>query len=900
MFWGELMNKAQARFRVPSQLAGRNAVRSALMTALVMVLGLAGLMASTPARAAVPAFGTTATVVDLSTDTTETTSGTEVTISGAWELEIEAGSTVAAPAGFAIDLPAALQGQTDSFPMVDGSTQVGQCTVEATVMYCLLDEEYASSTSTTKTLSGNFSFSVRTVNTTDQEIVGEITVDGLSVEVVITDPTDPTDPGDPDPDPCATNPDSCTEYPGLSARKTGSYNRETGLMTWVVYVPAPAEGMPADQDVVVEDVLGANQEWATYGGVTAKIQRTNKYLYYSGETGSTIVRDIDWNAGSVIADATAPTDTEVFDFDGSSVTVSFTTEEGDSAEGRSEGWFYRVILYSRPTDYGFQKRYTNEATVTVDGTSIQEVDGTATYTSGSATGVSAEAAKFRIKKVLDGTETAVDAVEGTVFSGTWTVIPAVGESTSGDWSVSASDADDPVYWESAEFPKDGTVTITETAPTALPGISWGSPTISPETFVLTGGSITTVTVSNPVEVTAGSFSVTKVLEAANDDQRVVDAVGTTGFTVDYTVNGIAQTPLTVAAGETAESPAIEQGASVVLTEVKPEVPGIVWGTEVFSPASFTIGAGQKVEVTLTNPASLAAVSVGDYTWLDFDKDGIQDSDESGLAGVEVQVVDSAGNPVTDVDGNEVGNVITDGNGHYLFDRLPASQTGYTVKVVGVPDGYYPTPLIETGTDSSLDSSLDEATSVALPADGDSDLTLDFGFVTYAPEIDVIKTDVDGNDANTAGEAVKVSSGGSLDLVFTITNTGDEPLVDVSVEDAVTAGSGTVSDLNCVFPDGSEGVFWTGPFTAEDSFECTATLSGIEEGGDHTDVVTVSATGSVTGTPVSDEDPFNAYTPEASEDLAYTGAELGGLVGVAALAVVLGAGIIGWSRRVRRG
>jgi LPXTG-motif cell wall-anchored protein len=86
-----------------------------------------------------------------------------------------------------------------------------------------------------------------------------------------------------------------------------------------------------------------------------------------------------------------------------------------------------------------------------------------------------------------------------------------------------------------------------------------------------------------------------------------------------------------------------------------------------------------------------------------------------------------GEPVTDVFGNPVGSVVTDGNGFYEFVNLPALAPGesYTVTVTP-PAGYVPTtPGVG---DSAGDSSTGSATSGDLVNDGDRDDTLDFGFV----------------------------------------------------------------------------------------------------------------------------------------------------------------------------
>lgn len=118
------------------------------------------------------------------------------------------------------------------------------------------------------------------------------------------------------------------------------------------------------------------------------------------------------------------------------------------------------------------------------------------------------------------------------------------------------------------------------------------------------------------------------------------------------------------------------------------------------------------------------VSVGNLVWIDTNSNGTQDAGEPGLAGAVLTLTTSSGQPVTDVNGNAVTPQTTTSTGAYLFSNLPVGQ--YKVSIT-YPAGYTATT---TGRGTvSTDSSTDFATSVNLPADGDADLTLDFGVVT---------------------------------------------------------------------------------------------------------------------------------------------------------------------------
>jgi protocatechuate 3,4-dioxygenase beta subunit len=276
-----------------------------------------------------------------------------------------------------------------------------------------------------------------------------------------------------------------------------------------------------------------------------------------------------------------------------------------------------------------------------------------------------------------------------------------------------------------------------------------------------------------------------------------------------------------------------------------------------------LSATQGIDPTWDAGVVPLKVSVGDYVWVDTDGDGIQDEGEKGLPGVWLTITGPDGAAVTDVFGSPVGAVRTDGNGAYLFENLPPLPAGksYTVAIdttrsAEVLTVFTPSPA-GVGNDRGADSSTGSAKSGDLTTDGASDKSIDFGFTPFGPAITVVKADEEGRDANTADTAADLTTAnGKTTLVFTVRNTGNEPLTNISLSDVVT-GSATVGAIDCAFPGGSGGSSWSGPLAAGASVECTATLTGVEPGQSHRDVVTVTAQGRFTGTPVKATDEYRA-------------------------------------------
>ena len=174
----------------------------------------------------------------------------------------------------------------------------------------------------------------------------------------------------------------------------------------------------------------------------------------------------------------------------------------------------------------------------------------------------------------------------------------------------------------------------------------------------------------------------------------------------------------------------------------------------------------KVDFGFVKPAS-----VGNFVWFDANKDGIQDADEVGVAGVTVTLTDGAGNPVIDLGGNPVKPVTTDANGKYEFtnlmpnvDRIVANAGEENYKVTfTVPAGYSATTS-HAAFDGEKDSNGTES-SVTL-TEGQNDETVDFGLIADGTIGDTLFWDVDNNGGSEPSGPDKPLAGVTVKLTYT--------------------------------------------------------------------------------------------------------------------------------------
>ncbi|CAA6813906.1 MAG: FIG00503626: hypothetical protein, partial [uncultured Sulfurovum sp.] len=260
------------------------------------------------------------------------------------------------------------------------------------------------------------------------------------------------------------------------------------------------------------------------------------------------------------------------------------------------------------------------------------------------------------------------------------------------------------------------------------------------------------------------------------------------------------------------------------------------------------------------------VSLGSIVWNDVNDNGIQESTEQGVPGAIVQLLDGNNTPVIGVPIQ-----VTDEDGLYYFDGL--QEGDYKVQVIA-PDTYFAgtTQTTADNDDSENDSNIAETiervhTSGLFTLSGDGEpngidspiansddaddgddnngnMTVDFGLFVPVPVIEVEKT-TNGVDADDAVDAVVLEINDTVTWEYTITNNGNEVLVNIALDDDKEG------NVNC--PKES--------LQVAESMVCS--LTGIASKGLYENTATVVADGNISGEPISDEDMSHYRVPVVS-------------------------------------
>ncbi len=165
-------------------------------------------------------------------------------------------------------------------------------------------------------------------------------------------------------------------------------------------------------------------------------------------------------------------------------------------------------------------------------------------------------------------------------------------------------------------------------------------------------------------------------------------------------------------------------------------------------------------------------AIGDKVWRDDDKDGLQDANEPGVAGITVTLYQNGTDGIAGTaDDVVIGTTVTDAYGNYLFDNLTPTnqtnattinQTSYNVGFT-LPANYTfttspnPNQAGDNGNNSNSDANAATGRTGGFNlTTGERDLTVDAGIIFNTPALtasvgDRVWFDTNGNGTQDAGE-----------------------------------------------------------------------------------------------------------------------------------------------------
>ena len=222
------------------------------------------------------------------------------------------------------------------------------------------------------------------------------------------------------------------------------------------------------------------------------------------------------------------------------------------------------------------------------------------------------------------------------------------------------------------------------------------------------------------------------------------------------------------------------------------VTGIPSGQSLFITAmlnSCTAVSGPISQNCQTNAASL-----GDFVFVDTNKDGIQQAGEPGIPGVVVVLLNGSNTPIA--------STTTNASGIYSFTGLTPGLP-YSVSFVA-PTGYTSTSA-QVGGDDTKDSDDNPITgqtrSVTL-APGENNPNLDAGYYLTAPKLSLEKL----------VDKTRAEAGSILSYSIVLTNSGSTTATNVTVRDSSTAGltyvaNSATAPAGTTFTQGTPATTW---------------------------------------------------------------------------------------------
>jgi uncharacterized repeat protein (TIGR01451 family) len=219
------------------------------------------------------------------------------------------------------------------------------------------------------------------------------------------------------------------------------------------------------------------------------------------------------------------------------------------------------------------------------------------------------------------------------------------------------------------------------------------------------------------------------------------------------------------------------------------------------------GTGGTVQVTDSDKAhyngTTLTQSLGDFVWLDADRDGVQDASEAGIAGLLVTLTGGGADGLINGIGDTTTTTTTDADGFYGFNNL-AAGVQYQVTFIKPAGTLFTTR--DAGGNDTFDSDADTTTGksqiVTLSA-GQNNPTIDAGVVLARPGIDIEKTtngtpnanptapNYDNEDTPTGAGVPILTAGTTVTWTYKVTNTGESDFAKAAI--AIVDDNGTTAN-----------------------------------------------------------------------------------------------------------
>jgi uncharacterized repeat protein (TIGR01451 family) len=222
----------------------------------------------------------------------------------------------------------------------------------------------------------------------------------------------------------------------------------------------------------------------------------------------------------------------------------------------------------------------------------------------------------------------------------------------------------------------------------------------------------------------------------------------------------------------------------------------------------------------------APTEIGNRVWLDTNKNGIQDADETGIDNVTVTLDCGAG---------QTASTTTSNGGNYLFSNAVGGNATFmqppmscTVKIDPKQTALTTYQLTKQDADNNTDNNAltdlrdsdaalvsgQASISVSLAYAGANNHSLDFGFAE-PPKIDL--------KLNKAASANAVIPGAALTYTLTLSNEGVDTATNVQVKDVLPTRFSYQSDNGAGSYNASTGIWSVGTVAAGSSTSLTITV-----------------------------------------------------------------------------